>query len=642
MAVEIPRLQRFDTQAPESAGRLRTEAPNLLGATASLREGFQAGLSDVSEALDARQKEIRKQQLAAKDLKALEYSTRYEQKLKTGLDSLKQMKGDTTQAYKAFDESMVKAESELYDEVTDPETQQLLREKVIRANGRITDTRSTQYTQQYFSWQKEVADSSVKLRQDNAAKDAQFLDVKNPLSFAKVQKHLDEIEATRVAIAQQNGYNIPVKVDENGVKTIDYSQAPMIESQIKADIGDALIPTVKSLNAAGKVKEAKQLIDSKMIKRWLNAKDLATLTAENDEANVKNLALEQLAAQPEWTIDQINGLKGVGEDVKLKMREINHTNSLHREREQKKKADDTYLKMINEIEATSKTANPYVSPQDFKDRSPLYKNNRDLLSASQRKALDNYFDQNRSTDYDTMADIYEMFRNNELDKLTGAQVMEMRSKLSTRDEARFQAMYQAQTRPTSEAAKNVLTKTAIDRVNRSFERLTYTDGSPIFKRKNNGKFSKSDNELLDEVTKRAEDYVKGNPKWTQEGEDAVIAETLQDIQARKQKERDESLGQQIRGFFRGFMGPAQPSTPANPFKGGAAPVPANPVATAQPAPQAAAQPGTTTTANEMSKWTPTDWVRDYQSRHSGKMPPNNQMGAVLKRWKEQRMSGEIK
>lgn len=638
MAVEIPRLQRFDAQAPQSAGRLQAEAPNLLGATQPLREGFQAGLSDVSEAAAA----IRKQQIAAKDLKALEYSTRYENKLKTELDRIKQVKGDTTKLYEEFDKTMVQSESELYDDVTDPETQQLLKEKIIRANGRIVDTRSTQYTQQYYSWQKEVSDSSVKLKQDNTVRDAQFLDVKNPLSFAKVRGQLSEIEATRVAVARQNGYDIPVITDKNGVQTIDYSKAPAIEAQIKADIGDALIPTVKSLNAAGKVKEAKQLIEDERLKKWLNAKDLATLTADNDEASVKNRALEQLATQPEWTIDQINALKDVGEDVKLKMREINNTNNIHREREQKKKADDTFVKMINEIEAVNKTPNPYVSPQDFKDRSPLYKNNRDLLSASQRKALDKYFDDNRETDYETMSDVYDMFRNNELDKLTGAQVLEIRSKLSLRDEGRFQAMYQAQAKPTSEAAKNVLTKTAIERVHKSFERLNYTDGSPIFKRNNKGKFSKKDSELLDEVTKAAEDYVSGNPKWTQEGENAIIAEKLQEIQTRKQEERDNSYGQKLKGFFKGFLGPDEPPKSNNPFKGGSAPVQTNPVASTPKPQTTTAQPGNNAPASEMSKWSNTDWVKDYQSRHSGKMPPKDQIGAVLKRWKQQRLSGEIK
>jgi len=641
MPVQIPRVDRFGAQAPGQSDRLEMNAPNLLGATTQLREGLSNVVNTSVDVIDARQKELRKKELEVKDLKATEAAIKYEQTLKTDLDRLKQLKGDTTPAYKQFDEKRFEFEDTIYTEVgEDPETRQLLQQKIISANGRITDLRSTQQTAQYYSWQKEVADNSVKLKQDNAMKDSQFLDIRNPVAFGRVDKALSEIEGTRRAIAIQNGYDIkPITNPKTGAVTgWDYSNAPAIETQIKADIGDAIIPIVKSLNGAGKVKEAKALIESK--KPWLNAEDVAKLTADNDEASVKNRALEGLSKLgPNPSIDQINALKDVGEDVKLKMREINHTNSLHREREVKQKADTTYLKMINEIEAAGQTAVPYVSVDDFKERSKLYKNNRDLLTVSQRSSLEKYFDQNRETDPDTMVEIYNLFRNNDLDKLTGAQIMEMRSKLSVRDEGRFQTMLTASQKPTSEASKNVLTNSAMDRVDRSFTRLTYADGSPMFKKKQNGKYSKADNEQLTEVLKAVEDNIRNNPRWTQQAEDALISQKLQEIKQAKQQERDSSLTERVRGFFRGIMGETTPKQP-NPFKGGA-PAPA-PVQTTPTKPQAKAQPGQAASSNDMSKWTNAQWIEDYQSKNGGKMPPPSEMRAVLKTYKEKRMNGEIK
>lgn len=640
MAVEIPRLNRFEAQAPGQSERLQVNAPNLLGAITPLREGVSNLAGAAIDVMEARQKEARKQELAVKDLKATEAAIKYEQTLKGDLDRLKQLKGDVTPAYKQFDEKTFTLEDDMYTSVgEDQETRMMLKEKIIKANGRISDMRSTQQTGQYYSWQKEVADSSVKLKQDNAMKASQFLDVRNPLTFGKLDQSLIEIEGTRRNLAILNGYDIKeIKDEKTGKTKWDYSNAPAIEAQIKADIGDAIIPVVKTLNAAGKVNEAKKLIEDQS--PWLNAADIAKLTSDNDEASVKNRALDGLSKLgPNPSIDQINSLKDVGEDVKLKMREINHTNSLHRERETKQKADTTYMKMINEIEAAGQTATPYVSVDDFKERSKLYKNNRDLLSISQRSSLDKYFDQNRETDPDTMVEIYDLFRNNELDKLTGAQVMEMRSKLSVRDEGRFQSMLTAAQKPTSEASKNVLTNSAIDRVNRSIDRLTYVDGSPMFKKKQNGKYSKADNEDITSVYKAVEDNIRNNPRWTQQAEDALISERLQEIKKARQTERDNSFGERISGFFRGVLGGTTPKQ-QNPFKGGA-PAP-TPTQTAPAKPQPKTQPGQAASSSDMSKWTNAQWVEDYQSKNGGKMPAPSEMRAVLKTYKEKRLNGEIK
>ena len=209
MPVQIPRVNRFEQQAPGQSERIQVNAPNLLGATAPLREGVSNLANTAIDVMEARQKEARKQELAVKDLKATEAAIKYEQTLKGELDRLKQLKGDVTSACKQFDEKTLTLEDDIYTSVgEDQETRLMLKEKIIKADGRIADTRSTQQTGQYYSWQKEVADSSVKLKQDNAMKAAQFLDVRNPLTFGGVQSQLDEIEGTRIAIAVQNGYDI--------------------------------------------------------------------------------------------------------------------------------------------------------------------------------------------------------------------------------------------------------------------------------------------------------------------------------------------------------------------------------------------------------------------------------------------------
>ena len=144
MPVQIPRVNRFEQQAPGQSERIQVNAPNLLGATAPLREGVSNLANTAIDVMEARQKEARKQELAVKDLKATEAAIKYEQTLKGELDRLKQLKGDVTSAYKQFDEKTLTLEDDIYTSVgEDQETRLMLKEKIIKANGRIADTRST-------------------------------------------------------------------------------------------------------------------------------------------------------------------------------------------------------------------------------------------------------------------------------------------------------------------------------------------------------------------------------------------------------------------------------------------------------------------------------------------------------------------
>lgn len=449
MAVVIPRLESINPAGPQQSERIQVNAPNLLGATAPLREGLSSAVESVSDAYTEVQKELRKKELAAKDLKATEKAIGYEQALKARLDVAKQQKGDPTPYYKQFDEEMVKLESSLYDDDLDPETQMLLKEKVIKANGRILDTRSTNYTGQYYGWQKEVADSSVKLRQDNAVKDSAYLDATNPISFGKVQASLDEIQGTRTAIAIQNGYDIrQVKDEKTGVVTWDYSNAPAIEAQIKADIGDTVIPMVKALNAAGKTKEAKAIIESQ--KKWLNANDLATLTADNDEANVKNQALVLISSLKNQSgkaaLDEVEK-SNVSSAIRFKARELIDTKDRQEQNALARKRDQAKSFLYQFIDEKQRSTTPFATVNEFKD-SPEYKKFKDVLDATQLKALEERIEAPPTSDPKAKEKISAVYRTTGFANLTDAQFNEYLKGLDKQDRDRYWTLRENIKKPT--------------------------------------------------------------------------------------------------------------------------------------------------------------------------------------------------
>lgn len=457
MAVIIPRLESINPTGPQQSNRIQGEAPNLLGATAPLREGLAAGVDTVNDTYTKQQNELRKKALAAKDLKQTEKAIGYEQALKARLDIAKQQKGDPTPYYKQFDEEMVKLESSLYDDSMDAEDRTILREKIIKANGRILDTRSTNYTGQYYGWQKEVADSSVKLRQDNAVKDAANFNVTNPYSYDGIRSSLDEIQGTRIAIAIQNGYDIkrnveiiedPITKEKRERVSWDLSNAPAIEAQIKADIGDTVIPMVKALNAAGKTKEAKFIIDDQ--KKWLNANDLSTLISDNDEANVKNQALALISSLKNQSgkaaLDEVEK-SNVSSAIRFKARELIDTKDRQEQNALARKRDQAKSFLYQHIDDKQRSTTPYATVNEFKD-SPEYKNFKDVLDATQLKALEERIEAPPTSDPKAKEKISAVYRTTGFANLTDAQFNEYLKGLDKQDRDRYWTLRENIKKPT--------------------------------------------------------------------------------------------------------------------------------------------------------------------------------------------------
>ena len=449
MAVEIPKLNRFEPQAPAATGRIEANAPNLLGSTAPIRQGANQLVESTINVEEARQKAIRKQELAAKELKAEEFGIKYEQKLKADLDVLGQLKGDVTPAYKSFDEKSIEFENEIYKQAgEDPETRAMLRERIIRANGRIADTRNTNQTKQYYAWQKEVTDGSVKLKQDNAMKSSEFLDVTTGAGIRGVKTSLDDIQASRTNVAIQNGYDIKqVKDEKTGRVTWDYSGAPAIEAQIKKDIGDAVIPMVKALNASGKTNEAKWLINDQ--KAWLNAEDLSRLMSDNDDADVRNQALALTATLKNQSgkaaFDEIDK-SNKSEAIKFKARELVDTRDRQNENANARKRKDANNYLYEYIDEKQRSTQPFATISEFKD-SPQYKELKGVLTPSDLKTLEQRIEAPPSSDPKALQKISEVYTSTGFKNLSNAEFNKLLGGLDQQARNRYTSLRESLVKP---------------------------------------------------------------------------------------------------------------------------------------------------------------------------------------------------
>lgn len=614
MAVLIPKIERSEPLAPNRSTPLNVNLPDPIAATAPLRSGVNAGIESAMGGYEEYQKVLKKKKLEAYDIRATDQANKLKIKTKNELVRIGQLKGDPTQAYEKFDQDYNAWEEEAFGEDdTDPEYRQILSEKLTRTRGDIYETRTIGQTKQYYSWKNDVINSAVKIRQDDAVQASEYLDMRNNASFDRMNKSIKEMYDFRVGQAYQDG--LITEFDENGKPIL----SPQVESAIKSDMGDTIIPIVKSLNASGKANEAKKVIND--YKQWLNGKDLASLTADNDEATVKNKALTLLDSLK--SSSSVEGLAAIDAsdapaDVKLKAKEILDTRDRINKNAQDRQVDQIMSAVYADVNARKDAAltnpsaigNAYQSPADFRDRSALYKQYKDNPSMQDQwskiyKILGNAPEE---TSPKNLKRYYDLVEGRE--QLDSKKMVEMRGLLADREfnalDSYFRTRNQTQTISTKQSVANY----AHGMINDRLRDVTWEDGSPILERDRNGKaiYDEDYNTILAIAKSKYDQWSQNTPNITEsmrnEKVNEISAQAVKDLKAQK----DTMIGSFFRNLRNKFRGGSKPTTaPATSYNStatsGSAETTASQTSTAQAAPATSAGPTGLPASGDIPGWT---------------------------------------
>lgn len=467
MAVQIPRVQRFQPQAPTSVGRIDPSiAPDLVSAEAPRRKAEASLVGAVAEVAIARDEAIRKAELKAKDLKATELNNQLSSWAAQRREQIALKKGDVTQDYKLYDEEYAQQiETVRASMPDDPETIELFNSKLQSTNSRLNELRNIQQMKQNFAYQKSVADSTVKIRQDEAMKFAEMFTLANPATFAPMDQAIRQIEQTRAAEGEMNGFPAGIRINEAGVEEREYS--PFVQAQISSDVSDVVRPIVKSLNAAGKSKESKRVIEE--YSKYLTAADRAALIADSDESDVKNQALDlvsKLEVQSGTAaFDAINKSQA-SEAVKFKAREIVNTNDMHMENARRRKRVEGYNVLYNHLDEKQRSNQPYVNVNEFKD-SQWYKNYRDVLTPQELKSLEQRIDAPATSDPKVKEKIQGLIQSGQFARLKPVDLNAALAGLNREDRNRYEALWNSAIKPPPQMTESQAAS-RLSRVNKQF------------------------------------------------------------------------------------------------------------------------------------------------------------------------------
>lgn len=381
MPVQLPRINVSDVAAPITGQRMNVDVPDMVQATAPLSRGIEAGTKAVTNALEARETEIKKRRASALDIKSTEEDNQFQLWSKQRIAEINLKEGDTTADYVEYDKQAQEKYKEVFSkyETMDSDFKELLDNKLNSTYQKQQTFRNIQQSEQNYKWRAEVANNKVRLEQDSFFQSGMYLDINNKETFNNLDTYARDIIQTRIAHADQTGTLVR---KEDG--TPEFETGP-VSVLIRKDIGEAVIPLVKTLNATpGKVKEGKAVIEK--YAPYLNASDRAKLMSDNDEADVNNQAIVKLAELQQQVatanpgnpdrrvmLSDIEKMKDLSPAVRFKLIEKNDIYNKRQDAEQGRQLDVLVSSEFEKLVKKQASTDPYVSEEEWAN-SPEGKN----------------------------------------------------------------------------------------------------------------------------------------------------------------------------------------------------------------------------------------------------------------------------
>lgn len=554
--VQIPRVGRLEPQAPTSVGRMEVNVPNFSEAAAPASRGVEVATKNVMNAQEARENEIKKQRLTALDIKSSDESNQFEYWSKQKLAEIKLKSGDTTADYVKYDEEAQAKYKEVFSkyENMDGEFKSLLDKKLNNTYGAQQSFRNIQQSEQTYKYRDSVYNEKNKLAVDNFMNAGLYVNEKSPDTFSALYYHRDEIVQTRIAQGSQTGVLTP----ENQQDYMNTAVGVMI----KKDMGDAVIPLVNSLNAAGKVKEGKKVIDD--FSQYLNATDKAKLLSDNNESDVNNQAIVKLtelqasvaAANPNnpnrrVMLSDIEKIPDLSPAVRFKVIEKNDIFNKRQDAEQDRKMELLVSTTFEELVKQQAGPNAFVSEAEWIN-SPQGKN---FMAQGPKPSDVNNMRAMVVAPTKSKASALEAFNQGVIDrnlwKMTPRDIAEIYPHLNKQDRTRFDEMRRDQLFDSRNNKEGPVTGDKISgmhgRMTKALEEQmkSFRDpksGDLLFETNSKGKFSEDyDIQMLTDYNSLIrDDILKLGGKLTGAQENEIVNKRLSEM-VEKRKEDHKSM-----------------------------------------------------------------------------------------------------
>ena len=589
MPVQVPTLERFAPQQPQSVGRIdykpmdatqgqamQSNAVEKLGTTAiGVYEKYEKQAGDTES-----------------EKAATELHRHLEQKLE-GPGGAKHWKGDPTEAYKKYDDE----EKTKYEEITNrykdssDTTRRLVEEKLASVRLKFDDRRTTAFGSQTSIYEAGVAKDAIDVSIEDMVHDTAHLDVTDPHTTIPLDRSISKIIDQHYALGEKQGTVV------NGVAS------PSVKLDIARSVSKGIYGAIDNLNAAGDVDGAKFLLEK--YKDKLDVKSRANAEEKTKKAYDEQKADQEFAKVRGLEKDKAFAALDKIKDDNIREKAIANLDTYHRHAEnmQKREQDDNFERSAKIVFDKERTGDPFLTVNDM-ESDPRIKKYLDKMAPNQVEHLRKMIDVPNESDEDAKTEALDLIATNQLTNIKAADLPGITADLNDHDRNLFTNEWIKANTDTEPEVRS-RTKFMLPQLTKQLESIGY------IKKNREGKYSKEDEKRNNDA--RTELIIETNamPK----GMSISDQEQWVKDKAMKLKSSDtrQSFFDKISSFFSG--NPNKPVEQADPK----VIVPKASVPTATPVPK-----------SNGPQLSTVDLFKLYMKENGGKKPDARQLEAFRK------------
>lgn len=448
MPVQVPTLNRIGTPSPESVGRVDVKP---LDTTTPLQIQSHAIEKLGSEGIQY----LQQVENSAADTAATDAANRYHKHLKDGIVKLSGQFGDPTPGFDAYYKDAESKKQEIFNEFKDasPRIQNEVRQRVNTTGAHLYDQSATLQGAKQSHWEMSVANSAVKVAQDDMMQSTAHLDISDPNTTIPLDLNIKKIEDTINALGVKQGTVKEVfETDAEGNKVRRYIRDEAVVLQQKKEINEGLKNTILNLSVSGDVEGAKFLTD-----KYANR-----FTPDTHEQIVKATRKDQIRVEADKLFSQVKGLeedkalkkiddyKGFDStatiEIQKQARENNNTYHVQMKNAEERQSKENYKSLGKYVLERQNSDSPFLDLNSLHQDPAYLRQTRFITDPKQLEAIDQMVKPPKESDEDTKGEMYKILQSREgFRGMSYEEFRENAAGLNKEDFNRFESEYKRQT-----------------------------------------------------------------------------------------------------------------------------------------------------------------------------------------------------
>jgi hypothetical protein len=253
MPVQIPELKSIGPSEAPSVGRVQAPIPDGNKDVAQTSQALSGFLTTANKFVDKAEQD-------SANIAGTKAGSDYEVKYRARMAELKKYEGDPTEGYAKLAEESRQWKDDLLaeHEGSSNVVRRAVQDRINHTDYLLRDNAAANEATQYSGWARKVTEANVGLKQQGIMDAVELIHADDPSSIGRVKAQVELMQKVRDEDNARVGLVTDI-TDENGV--VRQKRSAIADYAVKKDISHVMQQAIMTLNAEGKIDEAKMLMD---------------------------------------------------------------------------------------------------------------------------------------------------------------------------------------------------------------------------------------------------------------------------------------------------------------------------------------------------------------------------------------------